>query len=35
MYKIYCEGYLVGVRELTPAEVKDLESNKDIIVISL
>ena len=35
MYKIYCEGYLVGVRELTPTEIKDLESNKDIFVISL
>lgn len=35
MYKIYCDGYLIGVRELTPIEVKNLESNKDIFVISL
>ena len=35
MYKIFYNGYLVGVEELTPQEVKNLESNKDIFVISL
>ncbi len=35
MYKIYCDGYLVGVKVLTPQEVKKLESSKDIFVISL
>lgn len=35
MYKIFYNGYLVGVEALTPQEVKRLESNKDIFVISL
>lgn len=35
MYKIFYNGYLVGVKKLTPQEVRSLESNKDVFVISL